>query len=176
MIEVFTLVKRYWQLVVIAALLAWISLLKIEVADGKSDLAIEQADRAGENSARMKLALTYELKLGEKERKHAADQQTSASKFAEEKSLLQGRIADRDVRIGRMSRDLAAFTSGSRQDGDTDAIALGRCEDRLKKLGALVDRGQSLVERSVTLVEGRDLEVGRLKEQIDLDRAACSAP
>lgn len=142
--------------------------LKVELAKTKQDYADEKAVRAAE-------ALRHTDKVRELEAEHATKQQTQEDKYVEEKRILEDRRAAESAGAGRLRQQLAAATARSREPGGADPAACERDQSRLETLGGLAGEGVELLAEGQGLVRERDLQIGRLLDQIKNDRAACQA-
>lgn len=163
----------YW--IVIAALSVSVGVQQLRVSGLKVDLATEQRERSDENTERIRVALQWQQYIDGLRSEHANAQQLKEDEYAKQSKKLQ---ADRLAALAaneRLRGDIAAFTAGDRRPGESDAAAYQRAADRLKILGTLLAGGADLVTNSLEIIERRDLEVKRLLDQIQIDRAACSS-
>lgn len=164
----------YW--LVIAALAAVVGVQQIRVADRDVELAQAQTARSNETAAREKVARDATANIASLQAQHAHDQQLTENGYASKIQKLENDKRAGDALTGRLRGKLATFAASGRAPGETDAVALERAADRLGIVAGLLSESVDLVAESRSVVERRDLEVGRLLDQIKLDRAACSAP
>lgn len=162
----------YW--VVIAGLTAALGVQEVRLASGRTALAEAQSAYEQENAARTTLALDHEVKIGKLNAQHAADQQQKDETYATKIHDLQATGAANRADAQRLRSRLATFTSSDRQPGETDAAACQRARDRLPRVGDLLAEGVELEAESRAIIQRRDAEVGRLLDQIRIDRVACS--
>jgi hypothetical protein len=149
---------------------------QLELSSVEASLSAEVAARATDRAERATLALAHFTDVKNIEIKHAAEQQQKDSDYAQtlQKLELAGTTGRADAQ--RLRSMLSAFTAGDRGPGETDAAAGQRARDRLQLVGALLAEGIELEAEGRAVIDRRDAEVGRLLEQIQIDRAACSAP
>lgn len=153
-----------------------VSGLKTEVADKETALQREYAARAKETAKRFEVAMAHGETIKRLQSEHATAQQLSENTHAAKiKELEAGRRADAAL-AGRLRGTIATFTARDRRPGETDAAAVDRYADRLAVVGGLLTEGVDLVAEGRAVVGQRDAEVARLLEQIQIDRAACTAP
>jgi hypothetical protein len=124
----------------------------------------------------MQVALEHAAEIKRLTDEHAENQQAKDDIYVAKINKLEA-----DNRAGAATavqlRDaLATFTAGGRRPGETDAAVIQRTADRLKIVSGLLAEGIDLVTEGRAVVERRDIEIGRLLEQIAVDRVACSAP
>lgn len=162
----------YW--VGIAALAAAVFGQQTRVANAKRETSEVRAefDRIGRERAE-DLA-KYRQEKADLAAAHAAAQQETVDEYQKKLLVVQGRINQRDVLIGRLRADQANLTSVRRGADETDASVLQRTEHRLQAVGSLLVEGAGLVAEGANLVERRDAEVELLAGQIKVDRAACA--
>jgi hypothetical protein len=169
------LIPSWMYLVAIGVLVAVVGLQEVRISGLETDVAIEQTKAATELSLRTKAALDHSEAMSELSQTHAKDQQTKEGTYNESLQKIQDRnrvvTADND----RLRGKLTAFTSRDRRPGETDTAAIERYQGRLEIVGALLGESLSLLQEGGLVIEGRDLEVKNLLEQIHIDRAACTA-
>ena len=168
---VLTFVQR-WCVVALVVLLA-VCLLKIatleaEVSEVKLAWQTEKLDR--EAAAR-----AHERELFNRERTHATEQQGAEDAFAKEKARLVGELAVATGDVGRLRQRLKDATRASARDS-TDPVACQRAINSLDELGGLAAEGAELVVEARHLLAERDIDVGRLRDQVTIDRKACGQP
>lgn len=163
----------YW--IAIAALTAAVGAQQLRVANAQTELAEEQRARAEETSGRMQVALAYTGELRLRESQHAAETQQKAEAYESQIAAAKTAGAADRADAKRVRGQLAAFTTGGRRSGETDAAACQRAQDRLPRVGALLAEGIGLEAESRELIRQRDAEVTLLLGQINADRAACSS-
>lgn len=163
-------------LVIVAALSIAVGVQQVRVDRRDAALAAEVAARATETAERAGLALDHALTVGRLQSQHAALQQLKEDEYAQQlhNNALAGAAGRADAQ--RLRDKLATFTSGDRQPGEADTAACQRAQHRLPIVGALLGEGVGLEAESRAIIEQRDAEVARLLAQINVDRAACSAP
>ena len=164
---------------VIIALSIAVGIQQVRVDRRDAALATEVAARATETAGRAQLALDHALTVSRLQSQHAAAQQLKDENYAQQ--LHNNALADAAGRADaqRLRDKLAAFTAFTardRQPGETDTAACERAQHRLPIVGALLGEGVSLEAEGRAIIERRDAEVARLLAQINVDRAACSAP
>ncbi len=164
----------YWA--AIGLLTAAVGAQQLRVANGARALAQEQSARSADNSQRAALALEHAVAIGKLQSQHAADQQQKDETYVQKLHNLQTAGAVDRADAQRLRGKLATFTSGAVQPGETDAAAGQRARDRLPHVGALLAEGVELEAESRAIIQRRDAEVGRLLDQIRIDRVACTAP
>lgn len=135
----------------------------------KTTLATEREDRqrvAGEHAAAI-------AALGAQ---HATDQQTKEDSYAKQLADLEkARLTDAAV-AGGLRNTIKAYAAASAQrPGEADATASQRARDQLSVVANLLGEGADLVVEGRGVIQRRDAEVGRLLQQIEIDRAACQA-
>lgn len=162
----------YWA--AIGVLTAAVGVQQVRVANGERALAQEQSARADDDRWRATLALEHAAAVGELQYQHAADQQQKDETYAQKLHNLETTGAVDHADAQRLRGKLAAFTSGVVQPGETDAAAGERARDRLPLVGELLAEGVELEAESRAIIQRRDAEVGRLLDQIQIDRVACS--
>jgi hypothetical protein len=169
------LIPSWMYLVAIGVLVAVVGLQEVRISGLETDVAIEQTKAATELSLRTKAALDHSEAMSELSQAHAKDQQTKEDTYNDSLQKIQDRnrvvTADND----RLRGKLTAFTSRDRRPGETDTAAIERYQGRLEIVGALLGESLSLLQEGGLVIEGRDLEVKNLLEQIHIDRAACTA-
>lgn len=175
MINPLSLIPSWGTWAAIGVLTAAVGVQQVRVANLKTDLAEQVSARATETTARAKMALDHADAIGKLQYQHAADQQQKEDDYAKKIRSLETAGAAQRADAQRMRDKLTAFTSGDRRPGETDAAACQRARDRLPLVGALLEEGIGLETESRAIIERRDAEVGRLQEQITIDRTACSA-
>lgn len=162
----------YW--IVIGALTLAVVGEETRIAYTKLELSEERTMRSNENQERLTLALTYQTKVGKLEREHAATIQAKDEKYAKDTLALK---TSRDLNAAdakRLSGKLANYTSGANATGETDAAFCQRARDRLPLIGRLLGQGQELLDEAQGIIQQRAVDIGRLKDQIDADRKACT--
>lgn len=164
-----------WPWGVVAALAAGIGVQQLRIGDIKVELAQAKQAASDENTRRMAAALEFQQMLDRESVAHASAQQSSEDMHNDKVASLQ---RDRDRRAAdnvRLRDQIAAFTAGDRRPGESDAAAFKRAADRLQLVGRLLAEGTGLVDEGIGIVKWRDAEVGRLQDQIRIDREACAA-
>ncbi len=170
----FSIPSWIWPWGVCALLVLALAGQQIRVSGLQVDLARERQAVSAEEARRTSAALAFQQLLDRVAAAHAVQQQESEDAFNEKLKTLQ---RDRDRRADdnqRLREQIATFTADDRRPGESDAAALQRATDRLQLVGRLLAEGAELVNDGIGIVERRDLEVGRLLEQIRTDRAACA--
>lgn len=168
------LARRYWYVLVIAALCVLLGLQAVVNAGLRADVATLKAAIAKDVAARAKLVEDHEKKVGALERAAAAKQQENSDAFNQALQVERQRGAAESADNRRLRDKLAAATARDRSVGPTPATSCERDGDRLEALGQLAGEGVDLVGEARTLLRQRDLEVALLLSQIDSDRAACT--
>ena len=173
--------QAYW--IAIAGLVALLGVQQIRVAGAHADLAtartaLAQAEleRGKETLARTDLALEYGKKISALQIEHATNQQKTEEKYA---AKIEGLEADRTAGVAtamRLRDRIAGYAARDRRPGETDAAAGQRFADRLETVSGLLAESVDLVVEGRDIIGRRDAEVGRLLEQIQIDRLACTAP
>lgn len=171
----------YW--IVIGALLVGLGAQEIRAAGLRADvsaaataLAKEKTARAEETTQRATLALANANQIKQLQADHAAAQQAKENQYATRiKELEADRRADAATTV-RLRNTIATYTARDRRPGETDTAAADRYADRLALVGGLLSEGVDLVAESRAVIAQRDIEVMHLLGQIQIDRAACSAP
>lgn len=149
---------------------------KSDVATAKVELREEQAARSKETAARAMAAANHGLLISKMEHEHAAAQQRLEKQNAEKLTEMETRrLADQRTVTG-LREQLATYAAGNRRPGETDAAALERYQHRLGVVGGLLGESLDLLVEGRGIVERRDAEVGRLLDQVRIDRLACEAP
>lgn len=150
---------------VILALGAWVQALRLDVSRLETDKAqVEAAAKTAERD--------HAVLIGERQSRHAANQQAKEDTYAQTKErLARERDADRAVAAGLRDK-LAAATADTA--GSTDTVASQRARDRHAALGKLAGEGVELVVEARSLLNLRDADVLNLLNQIRADRLACS--
>lgn len=163
----------YW--VAIAALAAAVGVQQVRVANLKADVAQVEKARDGETAARERAAREHADKLRDLQARHAEEQQQKETDYETKLAKLEkDKRADAAV-AGQLRDKLAAFAARSQQPGETDTAAVERYANRLGIVSGLLAESIDLVTEGRSVIERRDAEVGRLLEQINLDRSACQA-
>lgn len=173
--------QLYW--IAIGALVIGVGTQTWRLASAKADtssaqvaLREEKAARAAETAARATAAVNYGKQVSQLEHDHALTQQKLENQNAElQKELENRRAADQRI-IAGLRGNLANYTAGNRRPGETDAAALERYQHRLDVVGGLLGESFDLLIEGRGIVERRDAEVGRLLDQIRIDRLACEGP
>lgn len=170
----------YW--IVIGALVVLLGAQQVrvanahtELANSQTELAQEQKARSAETAQRVQVALKHAGEIKQLQEKHAEEQQAKEDLYVAKIKKLEADNRAGLATADRLRNTLATIASGDRRPGETDAAALQRTANRLQLVSRLLAEGVDLVTEGRAVVEGRDLEVGRLLEQISIDRAACSA-
>jgi len=162
----------YW--IAIAVLTALLAVQQLRVSGLKADVATEQTKAATELALRTNAALVHTKAMKKLGEAHAEAQQTKEDNYNEHLSILQARnratVSDND----RLRSKLTAYTTGGKRAGETDSAAIQRYEGRLEVVGSLLGESLVLLQEGRLVIEGRDLEVKNLLEQITIDRAACT--
>ncbi|MES2251532.1 MAG: hypothetical protein V4645_29980 [Pseudomonadota bacterium] len=154
---------------------------RTRAADARADLASEKRERAQEDSARYRVALTDALRSSEKMAAHAAAQQglthalaqETAARIAAERSNGQLAAGLRDAFAAFAARDreeAAAHAAGAGDSGDRP----GAVDSLFGEAGELLARSADLQEEARSIVARRDSEVKALKAQVEADRALCA--
>lgn len=164
----------YW--IAIALLMAAVGAQQVRVANAHTELAEEQKARAGETIERQGLVIAHAKELRAKESQHAAETQQKVEAYESQITAAKTAGAADRADAKRVRGQLAAYASGGRRPGETDAVACQRAQDRLPRVGALLAEGVELEAESRELIRQRDAEVTLLLGQIKTDRAACSPP
>lgn len=162
----------YW--LAIGALTAAVGGQQVRVSNAQGDLAKEKTSRATETQQRTQLALDHETAIGKLQSQHATAQQLKEDDYAKKLATLAAADRAHVLDAQRLRNKLAAYASGDRLDGETDAAAGQRARDRLPLVGQLLAEGVELEAESRAIIQRRDAEVGRLLDQVVIDRAACS--
>lgn len=163
----------YW--LSIGVLTAAVGGQQVRVSNAQGDLAQEKTARATETQQRTQMALDHEVAIGKLQSQHATDQQLKEDDYAKKLATLASADRAHAADAQRLRNRLAAYASGDRLDGETDAAAGQRARDRLPLVGALLAEGVELEAESRAIIQRRDAEVERLLGQVLIDRAACSA-
>lgn len=161
-------------LIVIASLLTAIGVQQVRVSGLKADLASEKQARSDEDADRLRVALQWQQYVDKKEEAHATSQQLKDSEYAKAYQKWQADRAVDRASNDRLRGAIEEFAAISRRPGETDAAFIERTRNRLQTFGGLLAGGAGLVTESIGIVSRRDIEVARLKEQIQIDRATCS--
>lgn len=173
-LKVFDLIPRWVYAAVIAALLAAVGVQQIRVANGATELAQEKQARSDEKAERAQMALNHTRSIAKLQADHAFNQQVKEQDYAaKQKKLAAARAADAVI-VGELRDTIAVFAAGDRRPGEPDAVALQRARDRLEIVGGLLAEGVGLVTEGKGIIAGRDAEVVRLLDQIQIDRIACT--
>ncbi|BEP70837.1 MULTISPECIES: hypothetical protein [unclassified Variovorax] len=165
----------------LVAALATAGIERTRAADARADLASEKRERAQEDSARYRVALTDALRSSEKMAAHAAAQQglthalaqETAARIAAERSNGQLAAGLRDAFTAFAARDreeAAAHAAGAGDSGDRP----GAVDSLFGEAGELLARSADLQEEARSIVARRDSEVKALKAQVEADRALCA--
>jgi hypothetical protein len=162
--------SAYWC--AIGLLVAAVGAQQVRVASVERALAQEQSARADDSLQQALVNLDWVSKVSDLQTKHAADQQQLEETHVQKMHKLETAGAVDRADAQRMRGKLANFASSASQPGETDAAACQRARDRLPKLGDLLAEGIELEAESRSIIERRDAEVGRLLDQIHIDRAA----
>jgi hypothetical protein len=162
----------YW--IVISALLAFMGVQQLRIGDLKVDVAGLETKAATELSLRLNAALVHTKAMKDLGAQHAQTQQTKEDTYNAELSKLQARNTVAAANTQRLQSKLAAYTASGRRAGETDTAAIERFQSRLQVVGGLLEEGIGLLEEGRFVIEGRDLEVKNLLDQIHLDRATCN--
>lgn len=163
----------YWA--AIGVLTAAVGGQQVRVSNAQSALSVEKTARATENQQRTQLARDHEVAIGKLQAQHATAQQLKEDEYGKQIASLAAADRAHAADAQRLRGKLAAYASGDRRDGETDAAAGQRARDRLPLVGALLAEGVELEAESRAIIQRRDAEVGRLLDQLVIDRAACSA-
>jgi hypothetical protein len=165
----------YWIIgIAFAALLAVAGIQTVRLSKADTELAQEKQSRAEVEADRFDMALTHANLLAAKESTHAAE---TIAKDAEYESELKKRESRNAVLVSdnsRMRKDIKAYAAIDKQIGESDSDYTKRCEYRLEAVAGLLGEGLSLSLEGRQIIERRDAEVVRLRDQIDADRKACS--
>ncbi len=153
-----------------------ISGYKTAVAKAGTALALEQKARSAETTARSLLALAHGKAIAALQFKHAEETQLKENDYAAKiKDLEASKHADAVV-ASRLRDRINAYAAGDRRPGETDAAAVQRYANQLKVVSGLLGESVDLVVEGRAIIGQRDAEVGRLLDQISIDRVACTAP
>lgn len=169
------LALRYWYAGVIAALVALLGVQQVRIAHAQAQVATLKQTAAELVADREKVALAHATHIASLQLDHAAQQQQQEIGYARKINDLETRrraAAGESERLRHAIFQYAA--SGSLRGGEVDTPTAERAADRLDKLSSLLAEGTNLLEEGRGVVERRDAEVGRLLEQIGLDRRICS--
>lgn len=169
--------KRYWDemlLIVLVISLIMLSAIKtIEVETTKTELATARLDMQTMRLDAERTAHELSIERIKAKSAHAAGQQQKEQEYAQERERqIAARAADQRE-LGRLRNAIKAYAAGGGAAGGTDATAGVSHEDRLDRLAALLDEGVELAIEGRGIVERRDAQVKRLRDQIELDRQAC---
>lgn len=167
---------------VIALLVAAVAAQQIRVSGLRADVATagslvqtERAGRAQDNADRLAAALDHTKKINELQAAHAASQQTTEDGYAAKIKLLEGDKRAGAAIAGRLRDTIATYAASGGAPGETDAAAIERYADRLGVVSGLLVESVDLVTEGRDVIKQRDIEVGRLLDQIRIDRMACTA-
>lgn len=145
---------------------------QLDAQKARSALSAEQADRARENTERMRVALDDARETYRKGEIHARNQQEIADAHAKQEraraDALAAAAADGD-RLRDQVRAFAAACGG--REGQSPASALRDCEYRATTLGALHAAADRQAEEFAKAAEQHADEVRTLKRTIANDRA-----
>jgi hypothetical protein len=162
----------YW--IIIGCMAALMGVQQLRIGDLKVDVASLETKAATELSLRLNAALVHTKAMKDLGAQHAQTQQTKEDKYNDELSKLKDRNTVAAADTKRLQSKLAAYTASGRRAGETDAAAIERFQSRLQVVGGLLEEGIGLLEEGRFVIEGRDLEVKNLLDQIHLDRATCN--
>ena len=179
MISVPLLVAKHWKagvlLAVVLGAVGFMGWQHTQIADLEADLARAGQAASDERLARETAAREHVENIAALQAQHAINQQTLENQHAKNMADLASRRAADRAEADRLRGTIATYTARDRRPGDTDAAALERAEDRLAVVGALLEESVQLLIEGRGVVEGRDAEVKRLVDQINLDRQTCSS-
>lgn len=165
--------KEFWYVLVFAALGVWIGLLYRQIDDQMLEHQKLVVQVTQHNLDRERVARKHEETLAQREQEHAAAQQEKDNAHATQTAALRTLLATERTRATGLRDQLHRITTRSSAGSETDPVACGSALDRLETLGGLAGEGVELLAEGRGLLQQRDLDVQRLREQIDLDRAAC---
>jgi len=150
---------------------------RTRAADARADLASEKHERAQEDSARYRVALTDALRSSEKMAAHAAAQQGLTHALAQETAARLAAERSNGQLAAGLRDAFAAFAARDRAEAKTHAAGAGDSGDRsgtvdslFGEAGELLARSADLQEEARSIVTRRDSEVKALKAQVDVDR------
>lgn len=138
------------------------------------DIAEQARTVAASESVREAVARDHEAKLAKREHQHAVEQQLKEDEYEKAKSVLENRVSIERSRAAGVRSQLAAATARSGSGSETDPVDCGRSFNRLEALGQLAGEGVELLGEGRGLLEQCRLDVQRLWDQIEVDRAASS--
>ncbi|MNL40923.1 hypothetical protein D3C87_1633030 [compost metagenome] len=157
--------------------LATAGIERTRAAVARADLASEKRERAQEDSARYRVALTDALRSSEKMAAHAAAQQGLTHALAQETAARLAAERSNGQLAAGLRDAFAAFASRDRAEAQTHAAGAGDPGDRPSTIdslfgeaGELLARSADLQEEARSIVTRRDSEVKALKAQVAADR------
>lgn len=166
-----------WALsLALAAALAAAGIERTRVAGVRADLAVEQAERARENTARALAALADLQRTVALVAAHAKTQKENTDGYENRLEALAGRGRTVAAELGRVRQQYADYAARDREQAPTDSAACQRVAHRSSVLAAMAARSRELLERGRLVVEGRDNEVQFLLGTVKNDRALLVAP
>jgi len=149
---------------------------RTRAAGARADLAIEQRDRAKENTVRALAVLADLQRTVALVAAHAKIQQENVDVYETRLEALASRGRTVAAELGRVRQQYAAYAARDREQASTDPAACQRVADRSAVLAAMAARSRELLERGRLVVEGRDNEVQLLLGTVKNDRALFAPP
>jgi hypothetical protein len=143
----------------LVAAMAAAGIERTRAAGARADLAVEQRDRAKENTARALAVLADLQRTTVLVAAHAKAQQENVDAYKERLSVLDGRGRSVAAELGRVRKQYADYAARDRDQASTDPVACQRVADRSAVLAAMAARSRQLLEGGRLVVEGRDNEV-----------------
>lgn len=174
-------VQVYWAAIAVLTLAVGgqqlrVANLKADVATAGNTLSLERTARSTERTARATAALAHTTAVAALQFEHSKQTQLKENDHAAKiKELEAGKRADAAT-AGRLRDRINSYSASDRRPGETDAAAVQRYADRLGIVSRLLGESVDLVVESRAVIGQRDIEVGRLLAQIQIDRVACTAP
>ncbi|MDM0003880.1 hypothetical protein QTI51_04145 [Variovorax sp. J22G73] len=160
----------------LAAALATAGIEHARTAAALASLAVEQRERAKENTARALAALADLQRTVTLVASHAKTQKENTDAYEIRLEVLAGRGRTVAAELGRVRQQYADYAARDREQASTDPAACQRVADRSAVLAAMAARSRELLERGRLVVEGRDNEVQLLLSTVANDRSLMLVP
>lgn len=163
--------KNYLLIGGFVVLGAFAGVQTVRLAGAKTEIAVEQKERAEERDARSRVALRDAERVAALVAGHAAQQQENTNAFKAERKTWVVADGRRRAESDSLRNTIAAFAAGDRNEASGDPAACRDWRDRSERLGSLLGEAVDLAGEGESLVRQRDGEVKFLLGQVRTDRA-----
>lgn len=166
---------RTWLAITLIALLAAVGVQTMRLGWARDALTLERAERANETASRERVARQMAEQNARLQAEHAARQQETTRVFNDALKAQELRNAALSADADSLRDAVNCYAAGDCLGPHADTASGGTCKDRAATVGKLFGRANALAGRMAAAADRHADEVRVLKNQILLDREACSA-